>query len=391
MTHLTYIEDLFVRVIDIMDQNLLGMQYHDQSAARSFYNSITQGKDLTEKQGAYVLKIIHKYRNSVKPYIDVEPHLEHPLWKKPFRVVDRTKKIWVEQEITKTPLICLKFPYDLKDDFESKFRPHREDGHFWNVERRIRQINLYKANIIQIQEWVEENDFELDDTFISCVDQVEEIWQERNRYEPYSIIKDDEVSLVNCSEEVEEFFIKNSNSNIVNDLFLAKSMNFPLKNPNNTIAQRISSNRNNTFWVKNVDDFIKLGYEVNGKVVLLLDRTSDALEYMQQLSKVIDCNNFDRNDFRVCFRTNNKENPEFNDWVRDNKFGGKIEGAKFLIFQHKPAKWLFKQENDVIIIATNNLMPSTYGLTRDLLEHHPLVFYVGDIEPSKGRKEIVEL
>ena len=391
MTNLTYIEDLFVRVIDIMDQNLLGMQYHDQSAARSFYNSLRAGKDLTEKQGAYVLKIIHKYRNSVKPFIDVEPHLEHPMWRKPFRVVDRSKKVWVEQEATRTPLICLKFPYDLKDDFEQAFRPYHGNGHYWNTERKIRQINLYRANIVEIQEWVEKHNFEIDDTFVSSVDQIEEIWQERNNYKPYSVIEDGEVVLKNCAEEVEDYFLKKSNGNLVNDLFLAKSMNYPLKNPNNDIAQKISSNRNNTFWVKRVEDFIKLGYEVNGKVVLLLDRASDALSYMQELSEVIDENNFDRSDFRVCFRTNNKEDPEFNKWVRENKFGGKIEGAKFLIFQHKPAKWLFKQENDVIIVATNNLMPSTYGLTRDLLEHHPLVFYVGDIEPSKGRKEIVEL
>lgn len=391
MTNLTYIEDLFVRVIDIMDQNLLGMQYHDQSAARSFYNSLRAGKDLTEKQGAYVLKIIHKYRNSVKPFIDVEPHLEHPMWRNPFRVVDRSKKVWVEQEATRTPLVCLKFPYDLKDDFEQAFRPYHGNGHYWNPERKIRQINLYRANIVEIQEWVEKHDFEIDDTFVSSVDQIEEIWQERNNYKPYSVIEDGEVILKNCAEEVEDYFLKKSNGNLVNDLFLAKSMNYPLKNPNNDIAQKISSNRNNTFWVKRVEDFIKLGYEVNGKVVLLLDRASDALAYMQELSEVIDANNFDRSDFRVCFRTNNKEDPEFNKWVRENKFGGKIEGARFLIFQHKPAKWLFKQENDVIIVATNNLMPSTYSMTRDMLDHHPLVFYVGDIEPSKGRKEIVEL
>lgn len=391
MTNLTYIEDLFVRIIDIMDQNLLGMQYHDQSAARSFYNSISAGKDLTEKQGAYVLKIIYKYRNSVRPFIEVEPFIENPMWKKPFRVVDRSKRIWVEQEVTQTPLICLQFPYDLKDDFESSFRPSYNNGHYWNAERKIRQINLYKTNIIEIQEWVDKHDFNIDDTFVSCVDQIEEIWQERNTYKPYSIIEDDEVVIKNCSEETEEYFLKHSNGNIVNDLFLAKSMNYPLKNPNNDIAQKISSNSNNTFWVKSVENFIKLGYEVKGKVVLLLDRASDALSYMQELSEVIDTNKFDRNDFRVCFRTNNKDDPEFNNWVRDNKFGGKIEGAKFLIFQHKPAKWLFKQQNDVIIVATNNLMPSTYGLTRDMLEHHPLVFYVGDIEPSKGRKEIVEL
>ena len=269
MTNLTYIEDLFVRVIDIMDQNLLGMQYHDQSAARSFYNSLRAGKDLTEKQGAYVLKIIHKYRNSVKPFIDVEPHLEHPMWRNPFRVVDRSKKVWVEQEATRTPLICLKFPYDLKDDFEQAFRPHHGNGHYWNPERKIRQVNLYRANIVEIQEWVEKHDFEIDDTFVSSVDQIEEIWQDRNNYKPYSVIEDGEVVLKNCAEEVEDYFLKNSNGNLVNDLFLAKSMNYPLKNPNNDIAQKISSNRNNTFWVKRVEDFIKLGYEVNGRVVLL--------------------------------------------------------------------------------------------------------------------------
>lgn len=391
MTHLTYIEDLFLKVMDIMDQNLLGMQYHDQGAARSFYNSITSGKDLTEKQGAYILKIIYKYRNSVKPFIDVEQHIDRPIWRKPFRVVDMGKEVWVEQGSIKTPLICLKFPYNLKDNFESVFRPNVQKGHFWNAERRIRQINLYQANVIEVQHWCEENDFIIDDTFTSCIDQIEEIWQERSNYEPHSVIEDNEVQIVNCNEDTETYFLKKSNGDLVNDLFLAKSMGYPLANPDKSIAQQISSNRENTFWMKNISQFLELGYQVNGKVVLLLDRAADALEYMKNLKKTIDSNNYNTDDFRVCFRTNNKDDPEFNNWVRDNKFGGKIDGAKFLIFQHKPAKWLFKQENDVIIVATNNLMPSTFGLTRDMLESHPLVFYVGEIEPNKGRKNIVEL
>lgn len=391
MTHLTYIEDLFVRIIDIMDQNLLGMQYHDQSAARSFYNSINAGKDLTEKQGAYILKIIYKYRNSVRTFIEVEPYLEKPMWSKPFRVVDLNKEVWVEQGNIKTPLICLKFPYSLKDNFESVFKPNIEKGHYWNAERRIRQINIYKGNIVEIQQWCVENEFTIDDSFTSCVDQIEEIWQERSSYEPHSVYENGEVQLVNCSEDTETYFLKKSNNNTINDMFLAKRMGYPLTNPNKSLAQQISSNRENTFWIKNVEQFLDLGYQVKGRIVILLDRASDALNYMIDLKKAIDNNKYDTKDFRVCFRTNNKDNPEFNNWVRDNKFGGKIDGAKFLIFQHKPPKWLFKQENDVIIVATNNLMPSTFGLTRDMLESSPIVFYVGEIEPSKGRKNIVEL
>ena len=76
--------------------------------------------------------------------------------------------------------------------------------------------------------------------------------------------------------------------------------------------------------------------------------------------------------------------------IRDNGFGGKIDGAKFLIFNQKPAKWLFKEEKDVTILASNNLFAGGQTMIRHLLKNHPCVVYVGDIAPTV-QEELIEL
>ena len=52
----------------------------------------------------------------------------------------------------------------------------------------------------------------------------------------------------------------------------------------------------------------------------------------------------------------------------------------------------FKDKEDITIIATNNLYPHTSQVTKDWLDSHPCVIYLGDIKPSEQKgKKIVEL
>jgi hypothetical protein len=99
----------------------------------------------------------------------------------------------------------------------------------------------------------------------------------------------------------------------------------------------------------------------------------------------------DKNLFRVCFRANKNDTSNLNNWVKDNGFGGKIDGAKYLIFQKRPAKWLFKDGFDATIVITNNIIQTSQTTTRLLLERSPIVLYVGDFDPTLMRKNIVEL
>jgi hypothetical protein len=89
----------------------------------------------------------------------------------------------------------------------------------------------------------------------------------------------------------------------------------------------------------------------------------------------------------------NKEDDDgFNSWVSENGFGGKVQDGKFLIFLHKPAKWLFKVQEDVKILVSNNIYPTTNATTGAWYNSHPCVIFLGDIKPSEQRgRKIVEL
>ena len=388
-----YIEDLFIAMVDTMEQHRLPMQPHDRSAAYSFYSNISKNTALTEKQGAYVLKILTKYRNVCKDYFDYEDRLDPPMWKTPFRVIDQTKKVWVETlEGISVPVVAFKFPFGFKDTYDTEFKTSYSNQSVWDKDRKIRLVHLYSVNIMQVYEFVKTHDFEIDQSFLNVVDMIEDIWQNSDKIIPSSSIVDSELILNNASEDAENFWNTNKTGNLSTDLILAKTMGYHFKGNTDTKIKKIASDQSNSFWVKNLKEFIELTSSIDGKICILLDQTADNDSFINELPQTLDMLGCSRKDWRICFRLSNKKDPEFNQWISDNGFGGKISTAKYFIFQHKPHKWLFKKENDVIILATNNLNPSSYTMTRNMLKYHPCVIYIGDHIPTLHRKQkIVEL
>ena len=131
--------------------------------------------------------------------------------------------------------------------------------------------------------------------------------------------------------------------------------------------------------------------KIQGKVAIILDRSVNALEWLKTLSMYVDSTNLDKTAFKVCFRESNKENPEFNKWIKKNNMGGAVGNGKYLIFQHKPAKWLFSNINDVKIIITNAVYPSTNSLTRHWFNTHPCVIFFEEVRPAGWSNNIVDL
>ena len=390
MENLYYIEDIFCEFMSTVSQGAIGLQHYDRKAAFSFYTTISNGQALTENQAKYVLKILFKYRNVAKVFFDYEDKLDTPMWKQSFRVVDNSKKIWIEQDENNQIWICLKFPYAFKDTFDTELE-YIPKASFWNAERKIRTLKFYQHNVIQLYEWAKEHGFELSDEFMKAVTEVEEIWQNSEHYEMQSDVIGGEVFLINADDDAQNYFDNKKTGVTQKDLYLAKSMGFNYVNKPKTKIEKIAKSSSNLFWVKSQLEFLQLAYQIDGKVAIILDRNDDAMVWVKDLANLLDQSDYDRNDFRVCFRTSNKVDPEFNKWVTDNQFGGKIESAKFLIFLHKPAKWLFNSENDVIMYATNEILPSTNSHSRALYQSHPCVVYVGGIKPVEKEEEIIEL
>lgn len=390
-----YIEDIFLQFYDLILIDDLPIQTQDLTAASSFYSVLIQGKELTQNQANFILKLLAKYKTvaqrSTFYYTDA---LIEPKWKNSFRILDLSKKIFVEKDSDGAVWVCAKFPYQLKKEFDAEFDKESKAIGFnsWDADRKLRKLYLYDTNLIQLYEFALKHNFEIDETFMITMGEVEEIWQNQDEILPQSAIVDDVVILENSSDETFAWWESHHSGNVEKDLLLAKSMGYMYSGKPTTIIEKIAASEGNSFWIKNNQDFFSLYKSVSGKACVLLDRTTNTIDWLKTFVNDADTAGITRSDIKVCFRESKDQNTGINDWIKENNVGGKVEDGNILIFEFKPAKWLFKEQERVTMLVSNNLYPATNLLSKDWLESHPLVIYLGDIKPStrKGHK-IVEL
>ena len=302
--------------------------------------------------------------------------------------------MFVEMDASGRPMVCMKFPYQLKKSFEEEFpsKNHADNSNFWDHDQKIRKLSLYDHNLIHIHEFVKKHGFEIDDTFLIALGEVEEIWQSSESVIPCCDIIDDRVSLINAPDDALEYFSNNLTGKLDSDLMLAKSMGYLYQLKTVFDLVRLTANASNAFWIKENTNFLQLVKSINGKVCVILDRASRSRDWIKSFVVDADAVGVSRDDIKICFRLTKDEDHGFNQWIKDAGLGGKVEDGKIYIFNHKPAKWLFKDNNDVKLLASNNLFPSTNTLAKDWFSSHPCVIYLGDIKPSEQRgQKIVEL
>ena len=392
----TFAEDIFEKFYNLVDMNAIRVQHQDFSPILSFYTKIVDKNQLTQNQANYIYKILEKYKNvSAEAGLDYRPVLQNLQWRQPFRVLDLSKRLYVEVGSNGRIDVCLKFPYQLKKEFEDEILPSTSKERLtsqWDQEAKVRRLNIYDNNLISLYEFAMKHNFEIDESFMNALSEVEEIWQNAEEIVPCSVIVDNSVQLKNATPEAQQWWEQHSSKNVSSDLLLAKSMGFQLqKNPEN-LVEKIASNTETSFWVRSNDMFFSLYNEVDGKVCIILDRTSDALGWLKNFVADADVNGVSRDDIRVCFRASKEDRTGLNEWIKTAGVGGKVESGKILIFESKPAKWLFKDEQDIKMLVTNNIYPPTNTLTREWFSGHTCVVYLGNTRPTEQRgQKIVEL
>lgn len=392
MSEIIYIEDIFKNFFKLVTSQQLLLTRQDISAAGSLYNYCDDdSKYLTANQANYLLKILSRYQKSCADLdLDYQKDIENPQWRKKFRTIDLSKKIFVEVDNQKKIWICLKFPFSLKEVFDKEIRNEKsnQENNRWDHERKIRMISAYRHNIIQINDFVTRFDFEIDDTFLHLVSQVEEIWQQQDNIYPYSEISDGQVCLVNAVSDAVDYFTKHKKSDLDHDLFLAKSMNFPAKlnHKPNTLIETISSSANNQFWIKENSRFFEIYKKIQGKACVVIDRnTKNVLGWLKKLVSDAELCGV-KSDLKICFRDSSDTGLELNTWIKEQGLGGKVNEGKIYVFLHKPPKWLFKEKIDVKIIGTNCYVPPlSDSIVASWMLNHPCLCYLGDVKPTEIR------
>ena len=391
MSKFSYVEDLFVEFYNQTFLDVGIVQDRDASAMLSFYKQIDLGNQLTANQGNFLLKILTKYKSHATQLgIDYGTLVDAPVWKNSFRKLDLAKRAFVEETEDGGVNICLKFPYLLKDTFDKEFDTERQGYGQWDSERKLRMLDVYKFNIIHLEEFLRKHEFELDESFLSLVDTVAEIWDQQDQITPRAELINNDVVLVNAPEDALNFYQAHQTDNISHNLFLAKSMGYPaqLNRSATTQLEKICQETSKYFWLKSNANFFNLYREVNGVACILVDRnTQDVVAWLEKFIASADVAGVSRSDIKVCFRDPIEKKSKLNEWIKDNNLGGKVEGGKILIFLHKPPKWLFKDNIDVKIVITNSYTPINEPTTSSWLAAHPCVCYLGEIKPTPIRKQ----
>jgi hypothetical protein len=377
--------DLYVSVTGSM-QDYMVVQTVDRRAIESFYTTLSNGGSLTESQAKYILRLLQKYKHTLTRFYDYTDLLKDPKWSKPFRVIDLTRRIWVEQERNEI-MLALKFPYSVKDHFDNDIisTDYTRIRSKWDSERKVRLVNAYDLNLTKLNIWLEEHGFEIDETYEDFIATVDEILNDDEEILPGSIVENGSVTLINPHPEALTYFNSNKSNNVENDLFLAKSMGFTYKGKPESTIEKICSFDETKFRIPDLGRAFLLSESIVGKKVIILDRASDYHSWMKNLYNFLINHNIDVNKFVFCHRENNSNNPEFNEWIKEVGFGGKTDEAEYLIFVHRPRKWLFSNEVDVKIVFTTGLWDSRDNITRAFLDSSCCEISLAESKPTENR------
>lgn len=395
MTKNFFIEDLLPEFCRINSMHGFIKIHNEFRTLINFQNILDNNENLTQNQANLLVKILKKYQSVAEHHnLSCKDYLDNPQWKRPFRILDLTRKIFLKHQENNELIICLKFPFALKESFDLEF-PSRSNDYVistWDVEEKIRKIPFDHINIVHLHDWAKQNHFEFSEDFLSLVNLVENFWNIEEKISPHSVIFDNFVVLINSTQDADEYFEKNRSGNIEQDLFLAKSMNFPLKlntKPKTTI-EKICAVEKNIFWIKEIEKFFQLCEKIQGKICVLIDRASERETWLKKFVEIAEKYPTERESIRVCFRDDKHDRGNFNQWVKDNRLGGSVNSGKYLIFENKPAKWLFKDNVDVKIIVTNNLYSNSNAWVNDWLASHPCVIHLSDVRPILKREKNID-
>lgn len=387
-----FIEDLFCRFFEEIGKTNIVLDSIDQNAGMSFYLLLSKGDAVTENQSKFILKILNKYKQELSAIgFDYTGILQNPKWKKPFRVIDTTKKISAEVDQQGKISLLFQFPFAFKSVFDSEL-PNVNSKSFWDTERRLRTISLYDVNLLSILDFCEKHNFFIEKSVREIFSQAEHIFEHQSDILPFCDIENNSVKLYNVSDSTKKYFDEHQKDNITENLLLAKSMGIFLRDKKHSKIEKIAASSSTRFWIKNTEEFFETFRDISGIICVIIGTDDDERGWINEFVESAEKHLVPRNLIKVCFRNEKLSDKGFNGWVKDKGLGGEINSGRIFIFRQKPAKWLFERINDVKIIVSNTPYPVINLTTQKFIDSHSCVCYVGKLKPSlKGKDLIVEL
>lgn len=384
-----YTEDVFLSLSDLVISNMISYQPQDYKPLMSFRTILKNNDQLTAKQGNFVLILLGKYKKQLEQIHEMDFDVDKLQWRSPFREIDYSKSLTIENNDEGYPCAVLKFPFNIKDSFDKTF-----GGAFpYHPITKTRHVPLLSVNPVELLDFCVQNNFSIDNEFVDYVNSVEEVWAHEESLAPFSIVKNGEVALLNAIESTQNYFNKNKHNVIEKDMFLARMLGFPLITAEQDPFSKLCSTIDTTqFRTDNMDTLADILAKLElDNVVIVLDRQSNVTEFISNLIDSLEKKCYNTNKIRVCFRgaNNTQEGKEFNNWIKMNNLGGKVIDGNIFIFKHTIAKWAKKIENAPQLAISNFIYEPTNVSTRNFLKSCHATITVSETPPTTRKENTI--
>lgn len=372
----TYVEEAFCDFYGLVANLYIIIEKKDRAPIKNFARLIYANKQLTQKQGNFILALLKKYHlTSSELGVNYSDILANPEWEREFRVVDESRSVWVETDDNDAVWICLRFPYQFKTELDKiVVKKTWFYSDIFDKERSTRMLLAAETDVEAVDNFVKKHKFELDSTYIDLIKFVKKTVNDAEDIVPYFKKTNNGIELVNCSQRALDAFTRRSVGVQATDMLIAKSLGLTLRDSGSETIDNICRENADLFWIQSFEHFLAVTEKANGPVAFVKDRILDKQAWTETFLAAIDKLEIPRDSILLGFRGDN----EFNEFIKEAGITGKVSNQKYFIFEHKPPKWLFTASKEFIIIGTDVMYICNNKLLQHWLYSHPCAVYVND-------------
>jgi hypothetical protein len=299
----------------------------DMRILSSIAKSVTGPNFITENQGKLLLKIFNENKRHIKEVVtDFDNVLSVPLWSRPFRPADTTKKMYIMSVNDKTPFIVIDFAYSSAIKKKLTSMTKLVSGLVQITNSKLYHAELTEKNIVVLVDAFSELKFDIDEKLKEFYQTIKS-W-DKNGVENQFLINDitNETLLKRLKEDIGDLTTVDENILADRSVRYQYTCKKPEKNPEN-LTNLMSTRSSTKVWVDSkkfsLEDIFQSITELKrfpALVVFDQHRSKNSFEELSKISEFLEKNNLE-DEVGIYFRLNNdQEGKNFNQLIAQKKY-----------------------------------------------------------------------
>lgn len=222
---------------------IINLARYDMKVIPSLALQSCGGQGYTDKQAKLAVDLIIKYeRQLAKHNLSIDP-VRNPVYRLPLRTIDRSTRVWIEDDKIK-----LKFPYDIKlVDLMRDTAKLSKGSIKFNRTERIQEADLTEWNLSWLYAFAKTNTFEIDPSVEKLMNLILQV--EKNPYAIELCYSNDKVWLTNATDSLCEYIAEHlgqlTPDNIIPLIDLAPILGYTV---HRDIAETVAQEFGPRFW-----------------------------------------------------------------------------------------------------------------------------------------------